>query len=240
MEKFGIDQRKVVSEAFNSTVEAFEKDIKNKTEETKIDITFREDNSIFIEAKAAIDKVYIKFEASVVNENSKTITRAKEICGTPTFFIKEIGRINLLGLYIKGEDASFILQKNMLFSSFFDGDIRNAIYKLIVLNYRNTIGKELPKRVLLDNDMEIAKKDGKTYFREVPLATIYDSYGNATSSNDKDYEYISEAFSIEISQHRTLQKFREFKGLVVLDSEKGFHIEAEGFLLKFLSRRKLT
>ena len=229
MEKFGIDQRKVVSEAFNSIVEAFEKDIKNKTEETKIDITFREDNSIFIEAKAAIDKVDIKFEASVVNENSKTITRAKEICGTPTFFIKEIGRINLLGLYIKGEDASFILQKNMLFSSFFDGDIRNAIYKLIVLNYRNTIGKELPKRVLLDNDMEIAKKDGKTYFREVPLATIYDSYGNATSSNDKDYEYISEAFSIEISQHRTLQKFREFKGLVVLDSEKGFHIEAEGF-----------
>jgi hypothetical protein len=229
MEKFGIDQRKVVSEAFNSIVEAFEKDIKNKTEETKIDITFREDNSIFIEAKAAIDKVYIKFEASVVNENSKTIIRAKEICGTPTFFIKEIGRINLLGLYIKGEDASFILQKNMLFSSFFDGDIRNAIYKLIVLNYRNTIGKELPKRVLLDNDMEIAKKDGKTYFREVPLATIYDSYGNATSSNDKDYEYISEAFSIEISQHRTLQKFREFKGLVVLDSEKGFHIEAEGF-----------
>ena len=189
----------------------------------------REDNSIFIEAKAAIDKVYIKFEASVVHENSKTITRAKEICGTPTFFIKEIGRINLLGLYIKGEDASFILQKNMLFSSFFDGDIRNAIYKLIVLNYRNTIGKELPKRVLLDNDMEIAKKDGKTYFREVPLATIYDSYGNATSSNDKDYEYISEAFSIEISQHRTLQKFREFKGLVVLDSEKGFYIEAEGF-----------
>lgn len=229
MEKFGIDQRKVVSEAFNSIVEAFEKDIKNKTEETKIDITFREDNSIFIEAKAAIDKVYIKFEASVVNENSKTIIRAKEICGTPTFFIKEIGRINLLGFYIKGEDASFILQKNMLFSSFFDGDIRNAIYKLIVLNYRNTIGKELPKRVLLDNDMEIAKKDGKTYFREVPLATIYDSYGNATSSNDKDYEYISEAFSIEISQHRTLQKFREFKGLVVLDSEKGFHIEAEGF-----------
>ena len=229
MEKFGIDQRKVVSEAFNSIVEAFEKDIKNKTEETKIDITFREDNSIFIEAKAAIDKVYIKFEASVVNENSKTIIRAKEICGTPTFFIKEIGRINLLGLYIKGEDASFILQKNMLFSSFFDGDIRNAIYKLIVLNYRNTIGKELPKRVLLDNDMEIAKKDGKTYFREVPLATIYDSYGNATSSNDRDYEYISEAFSIEISQHRTLQKFREFKGLVVLDSEKGFHIEAEGF-----------
>jgi len=229
MEKFGIDQRKVVSEAFNSIVEAFEKDIKNKTEETKIDITFREDNSIFIEAKAAIDKVYIKFEASVVNENSKTIIRAKEICGTPTFFIKEIGRINLLGLYIKGEDASFILQKNMLFSSFFDGDIRNAIYKLIVLNYRNTIGKELPKRVLLDNDMEIAKKDGKTYFREVPLATIYDSYGNATSSNDKDYEYISETFSIEISQHRTLQKFREFKGLVVLDSEKGFHIEAEGF-----------
>ena len=229
MEKFGIDQRKVVSEAFNSIVEAFEKDIKNKTEETKIDITFREDNSIFIEAKAAIDKVYIKFEASVVNENSKTIIRAKEICGTPTFFIKEIGRINLLGLYIKGEDASFILQKNMLFSSFFDGDIRNAIYKLIVLNYRNTIGKELPKRVLLDNDMEIAKKDGKTYFREVPLATIYDSYGNATSSNDKDYEYISEAFSIEISQHRTLQKFREFKGLVVLDSENGFHIEAEGF-----------
>ena len=229
MEKFGIDQRKVVSEAFNSIVEAFEKDIKNKTEETKIDITFREDNSIFIEAKAAIDKVYIKFEASVVNENSKTIIRAKEICSIPTFFIKEIGRINLLGLYIKGEDASFILQKNMLFSSFFDGDIRNAIYKLIVLNYRNTIGKELPKRVLLDNDMEIAKKDGKTYFREVPLATIYDSYGNATSSNDKDYEYISEAFSIEISQHRTLQKFREFKGLVVLDSEKGFHIEAEGF-----------
>lgn len=56
------------------------------------------------------------------NENSKTIIRAKEICGTPTFFIKEIGRINLLGLYIKGEDASFILQKNMLFSSFFDGD----------------------------------------------------------------------------------------------------------------------
>lgn len=48
MEKFGIDQRKVVSEAFNSIVEAFEKDIKNKTEETKIDITFREDNSIFI------------------------------------------------------------------------------------------------------------------------------------------------------------------------------------------------
>lgn len=77
--------------------------------------------------------------------------------------------------------------------------------------------------------MEIAKKDGKTYFREVPLATIYDSYGNATSSNDKDYEYISEAFSIEISQHRTLQKFKEFKGLVVLDSEKGFYIEAEGF-----------
>lgn len=229
MEKFGIDQRKVVSEAFNSIVEAFEKDIKNKTEETKIDITFREDNSIFIEAKATINKIYIKFEASVVHENSKTITRAKEICGTPTFFIKEIGRINLLGLYIKGEDASFILQKNMLFSSFFDGDIRNAIYKLIVLNYRNTIGKELPKRVLLDNDMEIAKKDGKTYFREVPLATIYDSYGNATSSNDKDYEYISEAFSIEISQHRTLQKFKEFKGLVVLDSEKGFYIEAEGF-----------
>lgn len=60
MEKFGIDQRKVVSKAFNSIVEAFEKDIKNKTEETKIDITFREDNSIFIEAKAAIDKVYIK------------------------------------------------------------------------------------------------------------------------------------------------------------------------------------
>ena len=229
MEKFGIDQRKVVSEAFNSIVEAFEKDIKNKTEETKIDITFREDNSIFIEAKAAIDKVYIKFEASVVNENSKTITRAKEICSIPTFFIKEIGRINLLGLYIKGEDASFILQKNMLFSSFFDGDIRNAIYKLIVLNYRNTTGKELPKIVLLDNDIEIAKKDGKTYFREIPLATIYDNYGNATSSKDEDYEYISEAFSIEISQRQTFQKFKEFKGLVVLDSEKGFHIEAEGF-----------
>ena len=229
MEKFGIDQRKVVSEAFNSIVEAFEKDIKNKTEETKIDITFREDNSIFIEAKAAIDKVYIKFEASVVNENSKTITRAKEICGTPTFFIKEIGRINLLGLYIKGEDASFILQKNMLFSSFFDGDIRNAIYKLIVLNYRNTTGKELPKIVLLDNDIEIAKKDGKTYFREIPLATIYDNYGNATSSKDEDYEYISEAFSIEISQRQTFQKFKEFKGLVVLDFEKGFHVEAEGF-----------
>lgn len=229
MEKFGIDQRKVVSKAFNSIVEAFEKDIKNKTEETKIDITFREDNSIFIEAKAAIDKVYIKFEASVVHENSKTITRAKEICGTPTFFIKEIGRINLLGLYIKGEDASFILQKNMLFSSFFDGDIRNAIYKLIVLNYRNTTGKELPKIVLLDNDIEIAKKDGKTYFREIPLATIYDNYGNATSSKDEDYEYISEAFSIEISQRQTFQKFKEFKGLVVLDFEKGFHVEAEGF-----------
>ena len=71
MEKFGIDQRKVVSEAFNSVVEAFEKDIKNKTKETKIDIVFREDNSIFIEAKATIDKVYIKFEASVVHENSK-------------------------------------------------------------------------------------------------------------------------------------------------------------------------
>lgn len=229
MEKFGIDQRKVVSEAFNSIVEAFEKDIKNKTEETKIDITFREDNSIFIEAKATINKIYIKFEASVVHENSKTITRAKEICGIPTFFIKEIGRINLLGLYIKGEDASFILQKNMLFSSFFDGDIRNAIYKLIVLNYRNTTGKELPKIVLLDNDIEIAKKDGKTYFREIPLATIYDNYGNATSSKDEDYEYISEAFSIEISQRQTFQKFKEFKGLVVLDSEKGFHIEAEGF-----------
>ena len=229
MEKFGIDQRKVVSEAFNSIVEAFEKDIKNKTEETKIDITFREDNSIFIEAKAAIDKVYIKFEASVVNENSKTIIRAKEICSIPTFFIKEIGRINLLGLYIKGEDASFILQKNMLFSSFFDGDIRNAIYKLIVLNYRNTTGKELPKIVLLDNDIEIAKKDGKTYFREIPLATIYDNYGNATSSKDEDYEYISEAFSIEISQRQTFQKFKEFKGLVVLDFEKGFHVEAEGF-----------
>ena len=110
MKKFGIDQRKVVSEAFNSIVEAFEKDVKNKTEETKIDITFREDNSIFIEAKATIDKIYIKFEASVVHENSKTITRAKEICSVPTFFIKEIGRINLLGLYIYGEDASFILQ----------------------------------------------------------------------------------------------------------------------------------
>ena len=229
MEKFGIDQRKVVSKAFNSIVEAFEKDVKNKTEETKIDITFREDNSIFIEAKAAIDKVYIKFEASVVHENSKTITRAKEICGTPTFFIKEIGRINLLGLYIKGEDASFILQKNMLFSSFFDGDIRNAIYKLIVLNYRNTTGKELPKIVLLDNDIEIAKQDGKTYFREIPLSTIYDNYGNATSSKDEDYEYISEAFSIEISQRQTFQKFKEFKGLVVLDFEKGFHVEAEGF-----------
>lgn len=229
MEKFGIDQRKVVSEAFNSIVEAFEKDIKNKTEETKIDITFREDNSIFIEAKATINKIYIKFEASVVHENSKTITRAKEICSIPTFFIKEIGRINLLGLYIKGEDASFILQKNMLFSSFFDGDIRNAIYKLIVLNYRNTTGKELPKIVLLDNDIEIAKKDGKTYFREIPLATIYDNYGNATSSKDEDYEYISEAFSIEISQRQTFQKFKEFKGLVVLDFEKGFHVEAEGF-----------
>ena len=229
MEKFGIDQRKVVSEAFNSIVEAFEKDIKNKTEETKIDITFREDNSIFIEAKATINKIYIKFEASVVHENSKTITRVKEICSIPTFFIKEIGRINLLGLYIKGEDASFILQKNMLFSSFFDGDIRNAIYKLIVLNYRNTTGKELPKIVLLDNDIEIAKKDGKTYFREIPLATIYDNYGNATSSKDEDYEYISEAFSIEISQRQTFQKFKEFKGLVVLDFEKGFHVEAEGF-----------
>ena len=229
MEKFGIDQRKVVSEAFNSIVEAFEKDIKNKTEETKIDITFREDNSIFIEAKATINKIYIKFEASVVHENSKTITRAKEICSIPTFFIKEIGRINLLGLYIKGEDASFILQKNMLFSSFFDGDIRNAIYKLIVLNYRNTTGKELPKIVLLDNDIEIAKKDGKTYFREIPLATIYDNYGNATSSKDEDYEYISEAFSIEISQRQTFQKFKEFKGLVVLDFEKGFHVEAKGF-----------
>ena len=117
----------------------------------------------------------------------------------------------------------------MLFSSFFDGDIRNAIYKLIVLNYRNTTGKELPKIVLLDNDIEIAKKDGKTYFREIPLATIYDNYGNATSSKDEDYEYISEAFSIEISQRQTFQKFKEFKGLVVLDFEKGFHVEAEGF-----------
>ena len=229
MEKFGIDQRKVVSEAFNSVVEAFEKDVKNKTEETKIDITFREDNSIFIEAKATIDKVYIKFEASVVHENSKTITRAKEICSVPTFFIKEVGRTNLLGLYIKGEDASFILQKNMLFSSFFDRDIRNAIYKLIVLNYRNTVGEELPKRVLLDNDMEIAKKDGKTYFRERPLATIYDNYGNAISPNDKDYEDISSAFAIKISEHHTLKGFRELKGLVVLDFGKGFHVEAEGF-----------
>lgn len=229
MEKFGIDQRKVVLESFNSVVEAFEKDVKNKTEETKIDITFREDNSIFIEAKATIDKVYIKFEASVVHENSKTITRAKEICSVPTFFIKEVGRTNLLGLYIKGEDASFILQKNMLFSSFFDRDIRNAIYKLIVLNYRNTVGKELPKRVLLDNDMEIAKKDGKTYFRETPLATIYDSYGNTISPNDKDYEDISSAFAIKISEHHTLKGFRELKGLVVLDFGKGFHVEAEGF-----------
>lgn len=229
MEKFGIDQRKVVLESFNSVVEAFEKDVKNKTEETKIDITFREDNSIFIEAKATIDKVYIKFEASVVHENSKTITRAKEICSVPTFFIKEVGRTNLLGLYIKGEDASFILQKNMLFSSFFDRDIRNAIYKLIVLNYRNTVGKELPKRVLLDNDMEIAKKDGKTYFRETPLATIYDSYGNTISPNDKDYEDISSAFAIKISEHHTLKGFRELKGLVVLDFGKGFHVEAKGF-----------
>ena len=229
MEKFGIDQRKVISEAFNSIVEVFEKDIKNKTEETKIDITFREDNSIFIEAKATIDEVYIKFEASVVHENSKTITRAKEICSVPTFFIKEIGRINLLGLCIKGEDASFILQKNMLFSSFFDRDIRNAIYKLIVLNYRNTVGKELPKRVLLDNDIEIAKQDGKTYFREVPLATIYDNYGNAISPNDKDYEDISSAFAIKISEHHTLKGFRELRGLVVLDFGKGFHVEAEGF-----------
>lgn len=229
MEKFGIDQRKVVSGAFNSIVEAFEKDVKNKTEETKIDITFREDNSIFIEAKATIDKIYIKFEASVVHENSKTITRAKEICSVPTFFIKEIGRINLLGLYIKGEDASFILQKNMLFSSFFDGDIRNAIYKLIVLNYHNTIGEELPKIVLLDNDIEIAKKDGKTYFREIPLSTIYDNYGNIILSNDKDYEDISSAFAIEISEHHTLKGFRELRGLVVLDFGKGFHVEAEGF-----------
>ena len=229
MEKFGIDQRKVVSEAFNSIVEAFEKDIKNKTKETKIDITFREDNSIFIEAKATIDEVYIKFEASVVHKNSKTITRAKEICSIPTFFIKEIGRISLLGLYIKGEDTSFILQKNMLFSSFFDGDIRNAIYKLIVLNYRNTIGEELPKIVLLDNDIEIAKQDGKTYFREIPLATIYDSYGNAISPNDKDYEDISSAFAIKISEHHTLKGFRELRGLVVLDFGKGYHVEAKGF-----------
>ena len=228
MEKFGIDQRKVVLESFNSVIEAFEKDIKNKTEETKIDITFREDNSIFIEAKATINKIYIKFEASVVRENSKLIAKAKTICDIPTFFAREIEKVDILGLCIKGENSSFILQKAS-FSGFFDGAIRNAIYELINLGYHNSIGEKLSKRVLLLNDIVMAKCNGKTYFREIPLSTIYDNYGNIILSNDKDYEDISSAFAIKIGKHHTLKSFRELRGFVVLDFGKGFHVEAKGF-----------
>lgn len=230
MKNFGLDHRQAVLDSFNLAIEALKKDIENKTEESKVNLTFRQDNSIFINVKVADDEARIKIEATVIRENNKQIAKIKELCESPVFFAREIEKINVSRLEIQGENTIFTFTlQDISFSGFFDDAVRNAIYEIVNLGYYNSIGEKLSKRVLLLNDIIMAKCNGKTYFREVPLFTIYDSYGNIILSDDKDYEDIKSAFAIKISKHHTLKSFKELRGFAVLDFGKGFHVEAKGF-----------
>lgn len=230
MKNFGLDYRQAALDSFNLAIEVLKKNIENKTEESKVNLTFRQDNSIFINVRAADDEASIKLEAIVIRENNRQIAKIKELCEGPVFFAREIERVNVSRLEIKGKNTLFTFTlQDMAFSGFMDGAIRNAIYEIVNLGYYNSIGEKLSKRVLLLNDIVMAKCNGKTYFREIPLSTIYDNYGNIILSNDKDYEDISSAFAIKIGKHHTLKSFRELRGFVVLDFGKGFHVEAKGF-----------
>ena len=229
MEKFGLNQRKAVLESFDLAIEALKKNVENGTKEAKVELTFRQDNNIFVDIKVANDEVDIKLEATIICENNKLIARAKELC--ETFFAREIERINISRLEIKEskkQQFSIILQ-NISFSGFMDGAVRNAAYKIVNLSYYNNVGKELPKQVLLLGDISMAKCNGRTYFREDPLSTIYDNYGNVVLCNDNDYEDIESAFAITIGKHHTLKNHKKLNGFVALDFKYGFHIEAKGF-----------
>ena len=230
MKNFGLDHRQAVLDSFNLAIEALKKDIENKTEESKVNLTFRQDNSIFINVKVADDEARIKIEATVIRENNKQIAKIKELCEAPVFFAREIEKINVSRLEIQGENTIFTFTlQDISFSGFFDDAVRNAVYEIINLGYHNSIGEKPPKRVLLLNDIIMAKCNGKTYFREIPLYTIYDNYGNIILSDNKDYEDIKSAFVIKRSKHHTLKSFRELRGFAVLDFGKGFHVEAKGF-----------
>lgn len=229
MEKFGLNQRKAVLESFDLAIEALKKNVENGTKEAKIELTFRQDNNIFVDIKVANDEVDIKLEATIICENNKLIAKAKELC--ETFFAREIERINISRLEIKEskkQQFSIILQ-NISFSGFMDGAIRNAVYKIVNLAYYNSIGKELTRQVLLLGNISMAKWNGKTYFREDPYSTIYDNYGNVVLCNDNDYEYIESAFAIKIGKHHTLKGHKRLNGFAVLNFKNGFHVEAKGF-----------
>ena len=232
MEKFGIDQRKVVLESFDLVIDALKKDIENKTKEAKVELSFRQDNNIFVDVKVANNEVDIKFEAIIIRKKNERITKAKELCKIPAFFDQEIERINISRLEIKEvkeQQFSFILQ-NIYFSGFMDGPIRRAMHKIVNLTYHNNIGKELPQQVLLLGDISMAKCNGNTYFREDPLSTIYDSYGIIVMKDDNNYKDIEYAFFHKnVHNHHAPQTRKGLIGFVVLDFEKGFHIEAKGF-----------
>ena len=85
MKNFGLDHRQAVLDSFNLAIEALKKDIENKTEESKVNLTFRQDNSIFINVKVADDEARIKIEATVIRENNRQIAKIKELCESPVF-----------------------------------------------------------------------------------------------------------------------------------------------------------
>ena len=230
MKNFGLDCRQAVLNSFNLAIESLKKDIENKTEESKVNLTFRQDNSIFINVKVADDEARIKLEATVVRENNKQIAKIKELCEAPVFFAREIEKINVSRLEIKGENTLFTFTlQDTAFSGFMDGAMRNAVYKIVNLAYHNSVGKELTRQVLLLGDISMAKWNGKTYFREDPYSTIYDNYGNVVLCNDNDYEDIESAFAITIGKHHTLKGHKKLNGFAVLNFKNGFHIEAKGF-----------
>ena len=51
MEKFGLNQRKAVLESFDLAIEALKKNVENGTKEAKVELTFRQDNNIFVDIK---------------------------------------------------------------------------------------------------------------------------------------------------------------------------------------------
>ena len=80
MKNFGLDYRQAVLDSFNLAIEALKKDIKNKTEESKVNLTFRQDNSIFINVQVANDEARIKLEAIIVRENNRAMRISRFLC----------------------------------------------------------------------------------------------------------------------------------------------------------------
>lgn len=174
------------------------------TDEGNIDLFFEsEELSFFLK---------VDYDSSVIPD------RVQEIFPCPRVFANGITKVTVVRCDIKMGDELSISCRNMEIESKSCGNIVEPIVLLTNELFSREFGHPISECKLITGKFLLTYYEDNEFFKERFPFGIYDKYGHRVTWGEEE---INGCFA------EGSEWMREYEGFLLLDSERGFHIEAE-------------